>query len=295
MLPNVPYFPVDLLRDPARRRRRRADERAAQGARGRLLPRGPGREARCSPGTTSPRPPRPAPRRPAPRCILVKPGRVRGAARRPASRDREVADRADDDTAVILYTSGTTGKPKGAELTHANLRRNSTGVSETLGEMAEDDVILGALPLFHSFGQTCRLNARVSVGRDGDAAAALRPRQGARDHRARQGDDLPGRADDVQRDAALGACDGADASSLRALHVRRRGDAGRGDARVRGEVRLHDPRGLRPVRDLAGRLLQPPRPRAQARLDRHADRGRRDEGRRRRRQRGRRRARSARS
>ena len=34
MLPNVPYFPVDLLRDPARRRRRRADERAAQGPRG---------------------------------------------------------------------------------------------------------------------------------------------------------------------------------------------------------------------------------------------------------------------
>ena len=45
---------------------------------------------------------------------------------------------------------------------------------------------------------------------------------------------------------------------------------------VRGGVRLHHPRGLRPVRDLAGRVVQPPGRRAQAGLDRHADRGRRD-------------------
>src|SRR4051812_20266489 len=64
--------------------------------------------------------------------------------------DREMSDRGDGDTAVILYTSGTTGKPKGAELTHANLLRNSKGVSEKLGEMSADDVLLGALPLFHS-------------------------------------------------------------------------------------------------------------------------------------------------
>ena len=46
MLPNVPYFPASLLRDPARGRGRRADERAAQGPRGHLLPRGPGRQGR---------------------------------------------------------------------------------------------------------------------------------------------------------------------------------------------------------------------------------------------------------
>jgi long-chain acyl-CoA synthetase len=75
----------------------------------------------------------------------------------------EVAERGGEDTAVILYTSGTTGKPKGAELTHSNLGRNVEAVLK-LFAIARDDVILGALPLFHSFGQTCTLNAAVAAG-----------------------------------------------------------------------------------------------------------------------------------
>jgi long-chain acyl-CoA synthetase len=75
-----------------------------------------------------------------------------------------VVERAADDTAVILYTSGTTGKPKGAELSHANLRRNCGTVSGTLATISVDDVLLGALPLFHSFGQTCTMNASVANG-----------------------------------------------------------------------------------------------------------------------------------
>jgi long-chain acyl-CoA synthetase len=68
-----------------------------------------------------------------------------------------------EETAVILYTSGTTGRPKGAELTHRNLGLNTRAVVNHLG-MEADDVLLGTLPLFHSFGQTCTLNASIAVG-----------------------------------------------------------------------------------------------------------------------------------
>jgi long-chain acyl-CoA synthetase len=75
-----------------------------------------------------------------------------------------VADRATTDTAVILYTSGTTGQPKGAELTHGNLSTNVEVTATDLIQVRSDDVIFGGLPLFHSFGQTCGLNTAVSVG-----------------------------------------------------------------------------------------------------------------------------------
>ncbi len=75
-----------------------------------------------------------------------------------------LAETDEEDTAVILYTSGTTGKPKGAELTHANLARNADVSSRTTSEIGAGDVVLGALPLFHSFGQTVAMNASLSVG-----------------------------------------------------------------------------------------------------------------------------------
>lgn len=69
-----------------------------------------------------------------------------------------------DDTAVILYTSGTTGQPKGAELSHFNMFYNAQFAADKLIGMTPDDALLGVLPLFHSFGQTCVMNAGFSAG-----------------------------------------------------------------------------------------------------------------------------------
>src|SRR5436190_10830985 len=95
--------------------------------------------------------------------ILVKPGEFEEMLGSTEA-DHDVADVDPEDTAVILYTSGTTGTPKGAELTHANLKKNAEVNVATLAETSEDDVIFGALPLFHSFGQTCGLNSAIHAG-----------------------------------------------------------------------------------------------------------------------------------
>jgi long-chain acyl-CoA synthetase len=77
-----------------------------------------------------------------------------------------------DDTAVVMYTSGTTGRPKGAELTHFNLWENARVVSERSFATSETEiylvgpghVALALLPLFHSFGQTCVQNGLLFNG-----------------------------------------------------------------------------------------------------------------------------------
>ncbi len=70
------------------------------------------------------------------------------------------------ETAVILYTSGTTGKPKGAELTHSNLLMNCTVVAPKLmpPPPSEGHRALATLPLFHSFGQTVIQNTMIATG-----------------------------------------------------------------------------------------------------------------------------------
>jgi long-chain acyl-CoA synthetase len=95
-------------------------------------------------------------------CIEVAPGdfeRLLGAAEPlPAVTAREPGD-----SAVILYTSGTTGTPKGAELSHAGLARNCELMVRLFG-IGPETVTLGALPLFHTFGQTCAMNTTLAAG-----------------------------------------------------------------------------------------------------------------------------------
>ncbi len=69
-----------------------------------------------------------------------------------------------EDTAVILYTSGTTGTPKGAEISHLNVTMNVVSSAMHSFDIQADDIVLGCLPLFHTFGQTCCMNTSFYVG-----------------------------------------------------------------------------------------------------------------------------------
>jgi long-chain acyl-CoA synthetase len=95
-------------------------------------------------------------------CLLVQRGpfeELLGA----AEPVRDLVDRDDSETAVVLYTSGTTGTPKGAMLTHGNLRA-ATDISIDLVHPGPETVTFGGLPLFHVFGLTSGLNTAFAVG-----------------------------------------------------------------------------------------------------------------------------------
>lgn len=80
-----------------------------------------------------------------------------------ASPERQAVDMAQDDPAAILYTSGTTGFPKGVMLSHGNLITTARSSISTFRMQPEDKMLL-CLPLFHSFGLTTVLNPCLEAG-----------------------------------------------------------------------------------------------------------------------------------
>ncbi|MGW7407610.1 long-chain-fatty-acid--CoA ligase [Streptomyces sp. NPDC054833] len=105
------------------------------------------------------------------RHIAVEPSHFAGllAGQEPLT---EVTETAADDVAVLLYTSGTTGRPKGAALTHGSLRHNTEVNAVHVQRITSEDVVVGCLPLFHIFGQICTMSVAVRSG----ASLTLIPR-----------------------------------------------------------------------------------------------------------------------
>jgi len=74
-----------------------------------------------------------------------------------------IAERSSDDVAILLYTSGTTGKPKGAMITHGNLASNAAALVEAWG-FTPDDRLLHALPIYHAHGLFVGIGCTLASG-----------------------------------------------------------------------------------------------------------------------------------
>ena len=74
----------------------------------------------------------------------------------------EIVETGPEETACLLYTGGTTGVPKGAQLTHRNLVSNAVAGLAWSGAREANEVTIGAIPLFHSYGMTSVMNMSIA-------------------------------------------------------------------------------------------------------------------------------------
>ena len=160
--------------------------------------------------------------------------------------------------AVLLYTSGTTGGPKGAELTHAGLRSAAHCLAVPLLGLTPDDVLFGAAPLAHIFGQSGIMNSAIVAGSCVLLVSRFEPERVARADAGDVDDRVPRRPDDGDRAAQSGReRDGAAAVQGRPL--RRRTPPRRGARRVQSTFRLPHARGIWAHRDIGCRRDASPR------------------------------------
>ena len=167
----------------------------------------------------------------------------------------DVEARSPDDTAVLVYTSGTTGKPKGAELTHFQLYMNCTVAGGLFGAKS-DDTVLAVLPFFHVFGLSSVINVFVRYG----GCLSILPRFSAAavlDAIEADRCTVIGGVPTMLHALAQQDIGGRDLSALARRGVRWRVAAGRRHAHLRGQVRHRGARGLRHDRDGELVLVQP--------------------------------------
>lgn len=81
----------------------------------------------------------------------------------PVPEDFAITPAQDDDIAVLMYTSGTTGMPKAVPLTHGNINAESTGLQQAI-PLTDNEVVLSLLPLFHVYSQTVNLWQATIIG-----------------------------------------------------------------------------------------------------------------------------------